>query len=154
MNKLLLAALLSFISLAAWAGDAKDLAEDPAVEKRMVEVTSKLRCLVCQNETIAASQAQIANDLRRQVRELIRAGKSDDEIYDYMVQRYGDFVLYQPQVKSYNAPLWIGPIVLLLAGAGILFYQLRRRGRMVPEADLSAEAQQRAAALLKDEEKQ
>ncbi len=154
MNKLLLAALLSLAPLAAWAGEAKDLAEDPAVEKRMVELTQNLRCLVCQNEPIATSHAQIANDLRRQVREMIRAGKSDQEIYDYMVARYGDFVLYMPPVRSYTMPLWIGPGALLLIGAGVLFYQLRRRRKTVPEANLSAEAQQRAAELLKDEDKQ
>ncbi len=154
MNKLLLAALLGLAPLAAWAGEAKDLAEDPVVEKRMVELTQNLRCVQCQNEPIATSHAPIANDLRRQVREMIRAGKSDDEIYDYMVDRYGDFILYKPRVKLYTLPLWIGPGILLLAGAGVLFYQLRRRRKIVPEAELSAEAQKRAADLLKDEDNQ
>ncbi len=154
MRKLLLAALLSLAPLAAWAGEAKDLAEDPAVEKRMVRLAQDLRCLVCQNESLASSHAELAEDLRREVREQIRAGKSDTEITDYLVARYGDFVLYDPPVKSYTVLLWFGPLLLLLGGAGVLFYQLRRRSKTVPEANLTAEAHQRAAALLEDETKQ
>ncbi len=152
MNKLLLAALFSLLTVAAWAEQAKDLAEDPVVEKRMVALAENLRCLVCQNESLASSHAELAEDLRREVREQIRAGKSDKEITDYLVARYGDFVLYDPPVKSYTLMLWFGPFILLLAGAGVLLYQLRKRRTSVPEANLSAEAQQRAAALLKDEE--
>ncbi len=151
MSKLFLAALLAFVPAAVWAGEAKDLAKDPVVEKRMIELTSKLRCLVCQNETLAASQAPLAEDLRREVREQISAGKSNDQIIDYLVARYGDFVLYDPPVKTNTLLLWIGPFLFMLGGAGVLFYQLRRRRKMVPEAELSAEAQKRAADLLKDE---
>ncbi len=154
MKKLLLAALLGFTPFAAWAGEAKDLAEDPVVEKRMVELAGDLRCLVCQNESLASSHAELAEDLRREVREQIRAGKSNQEITDYLVARYGDFVLYNPPVKSYTVLLWFGPFLLLLGGAGVLFYQLRRRRTEVPDANLTAEAHQRAAALLKDEDKQ
>jgi cytochrome c-type biogenesis protein CcmH len=154
MNKLLIAALLSLAPLAAWAGEAKDLADDPVVEKRMVGLAENLRCLVCQNESLASSHAELAEDLRREVREQIRAGKSDKEITDYLVARYGDFVLYDPPVKSYTLLLWGGPFLLLLAGCGVLLYQLRKRRTTVPEANLSAEAQQRAADLLKDEDKQ
>ncbi|HEY5995122.1 MAG TPA: cytochrome c-type biogenesis protein [Gallionellaceae bacterium] len=153
MKKLLLVALLSVMPLAAWAEEAKDLAEDPVVEKRLVALAKNLRCLVCQNESLESSHAELARDLRREVREQIRAGKSDQEILDYLVARYGDFVLYEPPVKSYTLLLWFGPFVLLLAGAGVLFYQVSRRRKTVPEANLSAEAQQRAAALLEDEEK-
>ncbi len=153
MKKLLLVALLSVMPLAAWAEEAKDLAEDPVVEKRLVALAKNLRCLVCQNESLESSHAELARDLRREVREQIRAGKSDQEILDYLVARYGDFVLYEPPVKSYTLMLWFGPFVLLLAGAGVLFYQVSRRRKTVPEANLSAEAQQRAAALLEDEEK-
>ena len=154
MNKLLIAALLGLLPIASWAGEAKDLAEDPVVEKRMVALASNLRCLVCQNESLASSHAELAEDLRREVREQIRAGKSDKEITDYLVSRYGDFVLYDPPVKSYTVLLWFGPFALLLCGAGVLFYQLRRRRKTVPETNLSAEAHQRAAALLEDEDKQ
>jgi len=154
MKKLLLAALLSFVPLLAWAGEAKDLAEDPAVEKRMVALASNLRCLVCQNESLASSHAELAEDLRREVREQIRAGKSDKEITDYLVARYGDFVLYEPPMKSYTLVLWFGPFLFLFVGAGGLFYLMRKRRQSVTEPELTAEAQQRAAALLKDEEKQ
>ena len=145
---------MGLLPLTAWAGEAKDLAEDPVVEKRMVALASKLRCLVCQNESLASSHAELAEDLRREVREQIRAGKTDQQITDYLVERYGDFVLYEPPVKSYTLLLWGGPFLLILGGAGVLFYQLRRRRVAVPEANLSAEAHQRAAALLNDEEKQ
>jgi len=154
MSKLLLATLLSLLPLAAWAGEAKDLAQDPLVEKRMVALAENLRCLVCQNESLASSHAELAEDLRREVREQIRAGKSDKEITDYLVARYGNFVLYEPPMKSYTVLLWFGPFALLLIGAGVLFHQLRQRRKTVPEAQLTAEAQQRATALLNDEENQ
>lgn len=135
---------------AAWAGEAKDLAEDPVVEKRMVALAENLRCLVCQNESLASSHAELAEDLRREVREQIRAGKSDKEITEYLVARYGDFVLYEPPMKSYTVLLWFGPFALLLAGVGVLFYQLRKRRQQIPDAELTAEAQRRAADLLND----
>ncbi len=153
MNKLVLAFLLGLAPLTAWAGEAKDLAQDPVVEQRMIGLAQNLRCLVCQNESLASSHAELAEDLRREVREQIRAGKSDQEITDYLVARYGDFVLYQPPVKSYTVLLWFGPFIFLLAGAGVMVYQLRKRRRTVPDAELTAEAQRRAAALLNDEEK-
>lgn len=154
MSKLLIAALLGLLPLGAWAGEAKDLAQDPVVEKRMVALAENLRCLVCQNESLASSHAELAEDLRREVREQIRAGKSDKEITDYLVARYGDFVLYEPPMKSYTVLLWFGPFAMLLIGAGVLFYQLRKRSKTVPEAQLTSEAQQRATALLNDEENQ
>jgi cytochrome c-type biogenesis protein CcmH len=154
MKQLLFAALMGLLPLTAWAGEAKELADDPVVEKRMVALASKLRCMQCQNESLASSHAPLAEDLRREVREQIRAGKSDEEILKYLTDRYGDFVLYDPPLKDYTLLLWGGPFLLILGGAGVLFYQLRRRRKTVPEATLSAEAHQRAAALLKDEEKQ
>ncbi len=153
MKKLLFAALLALLPVAAWAGEAKDLAQDPVVEKRMIELTSKLRCMQCQNETLAASHAPLAEDLRREVREQIRAGKTDEEITDYLVARYGDFVLYDPPVRTYTLLLWFGPLLFVLGGAGVLLYQLRKRRRVVAEPELTAEAQRRAAALLEGEEK-
>ena len=154
MNKLMLAALLGLLPYSAWAGEAQDLAKDPVVEKRMIGLAEHLRCLVCQNESLASSHAELAEDLRREVREQIRAGKSDQEIRDYLVARYGDFVLYEPPVKSYTAMLWFGPFLFLLSGVGVLVYQLRKRRKSVPEPEMSAEAQRRAAALLRDEDKQ
>jgi cytochrome c-type biogenesis protein CcmH len=146
MRKLLL--LLCLMPLFAYAGEAKDMAEDPVLEKRMVVLAEKLRCLVCQNESLASSHAELAQDLRREVREQMKLNKSDQEIIDYLVSRYGDFVLYDPPMKPYTLLLWFGPFVLLLGGAGVLAYQLRKRRQAVPETTLTAEQQQRAAALL------
>lgn len=152
MKRLILTALLSLLPVFAWAGEAKDLAEDPVLEKRMIGLAEKLRCLVCQNESLASSHAELAEDLRREVREQMQKGMSDQQIIDYLVSRYGDFVLYDPPVKSYTYLLWFGPFALLLAGGGALVFQLRKRRKLIAEPELSPEAQQRAAALLNDQE--
>lgn len=143
--------LLCLMPIFAYAGEAKDLAADPVLEKRMIGLAEKLRCLVCQNESLASSHAELAEDLRREVREQMSKGMSDQEIIDYLVARYGDFVLYEPPVKSYTLLLWFGPFVLLLLGGSILLFQLRKRRQTVPEVELSAEAQQRAATLLNND---
>ena len=130
MLRPLLAALLTSLALAALAKDAASAAADPALEARMVAIAAELRCLVCQNETIAASQADLAVDLRRQVREMLGQGKTNREIIDYMTARYGDFVLYRPPVKNTTALLWFGPAVLLAGGLTTLWLVLRRRSRM------------------------
>jgi len=143
--------LLCLIPMFAFAGEAKDIAEDPVVEKRMVGLAENLRCLVCQNESLASSHAELAEDLRREVREQIRKGMSDKEIVDYLVARYGDFVLYDPPVKSYTMLLWFGPFALFLIGGGGLFYQLRKRRQSVPETELTPEAEQRAATMLNED---
>ena len=142
--------LLCLMPVCAFAGEAKDIAEDPVVEKRMVALAENLRCLVCQNESLASSHAELAEDLRKEVREMIRKGLDDKQITEYLVARYGDFVLYKPPVKSYTLLLWFGPFALLLLGVGSLFFQLRKRRRNTPEIELSPEAEQRAAALLNE----
>lgn len=151
MRKLL---ILMFCLLPAfsYAGEAKDLAADPVLEKRMIGLAEKLRCLVCQNESLASSHAELAEDLRREVREQMAQGKNDQEIIDYLVARYGDFVLYEPPMKSYTVLLWFGPFVMLLIGAGMLVFQLRKRRQTVQESVLTPEAQQRAASLLNEED--
>ena len=152
MKKLL---ILMFCLLPAFAlaGEAQDMAADPVLEKRMIGLADKLRCLVCQNESLASSHADLAEDLRREVREQMQKGLTDDEIIEYLVSRYGDFVLYDPPMKSYTMLLWFGPFALLfVAGLGLVM-QLRKRRESVPEATLTPEAQQRAAALLNEEEK-
>jgi cytochrome c-type biogenesis protein CcmH len=154
MKRLLLSALLSLLPFAAHAGEAKDLAEDPVVEKRMVALAENLRCLVCQNESLASSHAELAEDLRREVREMIKKGMTDQEITDFLVVRYGDFVLYEPPIKRYTMLLWFGPFALLLGGAGALYYQLRKRRQTIPDAELSPEAELRAAALLNEDKDQ
>ena len=108
-------------------------AADMPTETRIRSLEEKLRCLVCQNQTLADSNAELAQDLRLKVREQVAAGRSDDEILDYLVQRYGDFVLYEPPFKARTALLWIGPFALLAAAAAALIAILRRR-RAAPEA--------------------
>lgn len=145
---LALAALLCCLSAAAQ--EARPLAEDPVVEQRLVNIATELRCLVCQNESLAGSQADLAKDLRREVRDLIKEGKTDTEVKDFLVSRYGDFVLYRPQVKPQTYLLWAGPFILLLVGIGALVAYLRKRERQVADTPLSEEERQRAEALLKE----
>jgi cytochrome c-type biogenesis protein CcmH len=153
MKKLLIL-ILYLLPFSSYAGEAKDIAADPVVEKRMVALADNLRCLVCQNESLASSHAELAEDLRREVREQIKKGMTDKEISDYLVARYGDFVLYNPPVKSYTVLLWFGPFALLLGGAAGLFYQLRKRRQSAPEIELSAEAELRATAMLNNNDKE
>ncbi|SDG65353.1 cytochrome c-type biogenesis protein [Propionivibrio dicarboxylicus] len=146
------AALLCAMSLtqALHAKEAAPVAENEAAEKRLVAISSELRCLVCQNESLAGSQAELANDLRREIRTMIEAGKSDGEIMDFMVSRYGDFVRYRPPLKGTTLLLWFGPVLLLVGGLGGLFVFLRRRTRRIDDAPLSAAEQRQAEQLLKD----
>ena len=135
----------------ASAKEAAPLAQDEAVEKRMVAISDELRCLVCQNESLSGSRADLAQDLRREIRELIKQGKSDEEIKSFMVGRYGDFVLYRPPVKSTTWLLWFGPFLLLAIGIMGLVAYLRRRSRELKaavDAPLTTDEQQRAKALL------
>jgi cytochrome c-type biogenesis protein CcmH len=134
------------------AKEAEPLAEDPVVEQRLVNIANELRCLVCQNESLAGSQADLAKDLRREVRNLIKDGKSDQEVRDFLVSRYGDFVLYRPQVKPATYALWVGPFVLLVAGIAVLVGYLRRRSKQVVETPLTEDERKRAEALLKADE--
>ena len=143
-----LIALATALPLASTAADAVPTAQDPVAAAHAVKLSEKLRCLVCQNQSIAESNAELAVDLRRQIHEQIAAGKSDEEIVDYMVARYGDFVLYQPPVKATTALLWGGPALLVLLGFFILVRMLRARRRLAPEPPLSAAEHERAARLL------
>lgn len=129
---------VSFIVLLATAQpvrakEAAPAVENPVLEARVMEIAAELRCLVCQNQTIADSSAGLAVDLRNQVREMLVRGESDKQIIDYMTARYGDFVLYRPPLKSTTALLWFGPAAFLLGGVITLFFVLRRRSRMAPE---------------------
>jgi cytochrome c-type biogenesis protein CcmH len=126
-------ALVLGAALPALAIDTERAFEDPALQTRYEHISRELRCLVCQNETIADSNATLAKDLRRQVREMIEAGKSDEEIRQYMLARYGDFVLYRPPLKSTTALLWFGPALLLVGGLATLWWVLRSRSRLAPE---------------------
>jgi len=125
-----LAGCLSLGAGAAHAADAPLASEDPALEARLIEITAELRCLVCQNQTIADSHAPLAVDLRRQVREMLKRGEGRDQIIVYMTARYGDFVLYRPPVRPDTWLLWFGPGALLLAGLAVLVFTLRARARL------------------------
>jgi cytochrome c-type biogenesis protein CcmH len=146
--KYLLILLICLLPTFSYAGEAKDLAEDPVLEQRMVKLAENLRCLVCQNESLASSRSDLAKDLRQEVREKMKQGMSDKEIVDFLVSKYGDFVLFDPPMKSYTILLWYGPFALLLIGLVGLVIQLRKRKTAIPETQLSAEQVQRAAALL------
>lgn len=134
------------------AGEARPLAEDPVVEQRMIAISEELRCLVCQNESLAGSHAELAEDLRREIRTMIRAGKSDTEIMDFLVARYGDFVRYRPPLKATTVLLWGGPFVLLLGGIAGLLMHLRQRNAQT-DAPLDEAERRRVAALLADADK-
>lgn len=156
MKRLLAALALGLVlnassALASSATEAA-LAADPVTEKRLQKLSEELRCLVCQNQNIADSNAELAQDLRREVRSMIKAGKSDKEIVDFMVARYGDFVLYRPPVQGNTLLLWGGPIALLVLGiVALITYQRRRAVRVAAEdKPLSADEASRAEALLKE----
>lgn len=133
MRKFLTALLLA-LPLLAGAKEAAPAADDPVLEARVMRISAELRCLVCQNQTIADSHADLAQDLRRQVREMIRKGDSDAEIIAFMTARYGDFVLYRPPLKGTTLLLWFGPVLLLGGGFVVLMVVLRRRSKLPPES--------------------
>ena len=145
--KALFACLLMLCAALSWAGEAQPVAADPALEKRVQALAEELRCLVCQNQTIADSHAELAVDLKNQVREKLASGMSDKQVVDYMVERYGDFVLYRPPVKGSTWLLWFGPFLLLIGGLGVLALKVGRHRGAVPAA-LSESELERAAGLL------
>jgi cytochrome c-type biogenesis protein CcmH len=124
----LLAGLLA-LGGQALAIDTEAAFDDPVLQKRYESINRELRCLVCQNQTIADSNATLAQDLRREVREMIAAGKTDDEIRDFMIERYGDFVLYRPRLTPENFLLWAAPALLLVIGGAVVARVVRRRGQ-------------------------
>ena len=133
------ALLIALLASHCWAQDA-------ALERRAVALERELRCLVCQNQTLAESNAPLAMDLRNQIREQLAAGKSERDVKDYMVERYGDFVLYRPPLNAATALLWAGPFLLLVAGFVLLFRKIRSRSGAAPE--ISEAERERAAKLL------
>jgi cytochrome c-type biogenesis protein CcmH len=137
-----------FLSCLALAQEARPV-EDPQIEARMKALTTQLRCLVCQNETLADSQASLAEDLRTQIREQMKAGKSDKEIIAFLTQRYGDFILYNPPVKATTYLLWFGPFVVLLTGIWFLYRYLGRRKKMISDKPLTAAERKQAEDLLR-----
>jgi cytochrome c-type biogenesis protein CcmH len=148
---LLPALLLCLLPVAAaWAKEAQPVAEDPELEKRVMALAEDLRCLVCQNESLAGSHAPLAVDLREQIRAQMRAGKSDQEIISFMTERYGDFVLFRPPVKATTYLLWFGPFALLGLGVAVQYLYLKRRRaqQAAREEPLSEAERKRVEALL------
>ena len=153
-NKLLLSLLLALMLPLAHAGEAMPVVSDTVLEERVMAVSAELRCLVCQNQTIADSHAELAIDLRNQVRDKLRQGMSEQEIKDYMVARYGDFVLYRPLMKRSTLLLWFGPFLLLILAFGVLIVKLRQRRKAMQQAPvLSADEHARADLLLSGTDK-
>lgn len=147
--------LISLLLLAApviVAKEAAPMAADPEMEKVVNEISAELRCLVCQNQTIADSNAPLAVDLKNQVREMVKTGQDEKEIVDYMVQRYGDFVRYRPPVNTATILLWVGPFLLLATGLVVLVINLRKRATLVPDdAPLTSEESEKLKHLLHED---
>jgi len=141
---LLLVVLLLCVGLV----NAQQATDDAAIEQRLVNLSKELRCLQCQNQTIADSPSGLAEDLRREIREQMKAGKSDQEIVAFLTQRYGQFILYKPRVTPVTYLLWFGPFVLLLAGLAVLFRYIKQRRDLIPEKPLSVDERRRAEELL------
>ncbi len=149
--KILITMLLAFqCAVGVHAKEAVPLAEDPVVEQRLIIIAEELRCLVCQNESLAGSRADLAMDLRREVRTLIKDGKTDAEIKDFLVSRYGDFVLYRPPVKPTTWLLWFGPLLLLIGAIWLLIKIIRGNQKQTNAPVLDAAQRAKAQALLQE----
>ena len=152
MTRLRLLALLLLCVLPAFAiaqvQEEEQSSGDPVIEQRLAKLSHELRCLQCQNQTLADSPAGLAADLRREIREQMKAGKSDQEIIAFLTARYGDFILYKPRVTYATYLLWFGPFVLLLGGLYVLFRYIKQRRDLIPEKPLSADEHRRAEELL------
>ena len=155
---------LKWVCVATWlllsclaplqAKEAVLSAEDPVLEKRLIHISEELRCMVCQNESLASSRAELANDLREEVRKLIREDRSDSQIKEYLVTRYGDFVLYKPEVKPLTWVLWFGPfLLLLLAIVGMAYYLRQRQSAQNSRPVLSDEDRRKVQEFLKSGDK-
>jgi cytochrome c-type biogenesis protein CcmH len=138
-------------SIGIRAEEARPLQDNVAVEQQVQRLSEELRCLVCQNQTLADSSSGLAEDLRQEIREMAAKGMSDQAIIDYLVARYGDFVRYRPPLKLTTTLLWFGPFALLLAGGVGLFLTLRKRQKMATDAPLSAEETRKVSELLDKE---
>ncbi len=135
-------------SVISSAEEARPLQADVVVEAQVQRLSEELRCLVCQNQTIADSHAELAQDLKQEIREMAAKGMSDKAIIDYLVARYGDFVRYRPPLKASTLLLWLGPFALMLAGAIGLVVMLRRREKMVADKPLTAVEARKVRELL------
>lgn len=152
MKRLTLALFVLFAAFAgpAYAVEPDEMLKDPALEARARDISAHLRCLVCQNESIDESNADLAKDLRLLVRERLKAGDSDEEVKDYLVARYGEFVLLQPRFSLHTALLWFGAPLVLLIGIVAIVLAYRRRGKAPAAAPLSDDEQAELDRLMGD----
>ena len=150
MRNWLVIVLALLCAATSWAGEAPPLAEDPVVEQRLNAISEELRCLVCQNESLAGSRADLALDLRREIRGLIKANKSDQEIMEFMVSRYGDFIRYRPPVKPITWLLWFGPLLLLVGAVVVLVRMVGRSSRDSSPHQLDTAQREKAQRLLQE----
>ena len=140
------------LSLSIHASEAQPVG-DPAIEARVNKIAEDLRCLTCMGQSIADSHSDFSTDMRREIRDMLTKGKSDQDVMDFMVQRYGDFVLYKPPVKTSTWLLWGGPFVLLIVALAVLLAKLRKRDKQIPAAELTSQEHDAAAKLLAGEDK-
>ncbi|MEY3884423.1 MAG: hypothetical protein RIS87_198 [Pseudomonadota bacterium] len=145
----LLVVFLLLQSLNVWSQDARPMETDAVVEVQVQRLSEQLRCLVCQNQTLADYHAELAQDLKQEIREMAAKGMEDQAIVDYLVERYGDFVRYRPPLKSTTALLWLGPFVLIIAGGFVLFITLRKREKLAVDAPLNENEALKVSELLK-----
>jgi len=149
VKRVLVLVLLAFIAFSALAVEPSEMLPDPALEARAREIGQSLRCVVCQNQSIDDSAAEVAHDMRRAVRERLSAGDSNDQVFAYMVARYGDYVLLKPPFKAGTLVLWLGAPALLLIAAGVLLLAARRRRAPVAPSPLSDDERRRLESLLR-----
>lgn len=155
MKRYLLALALLVLPISLWAAQPQSIdtpSTDPAIERRLVALSHELRCLVCQNETLAASRADLAIDLRNEIRGLMAKGYTDKQVIEYLVARYGDFILFRPPLKTSTLPLWFGPFILVILGSALLIYYLIRARKRAGNNDLSKAEHERLRALLSNTE--
>ena len=152
MKRIIALTLLLAGSCSLQAKEAEFTGGDPATHERVMAVSAELRCLVCQGQSLADSNSDFARDMRVQIKEMIEAGKSDREVVDFMVERYGDYVRYRPPFKATTILLWFGPFLLLGAGVGVLYFNVLRRKKQIQETPLTEEEHRRAAEMLRQEE--
>jgi cytochrome c-type biogenesis protein CcmH len=152
MKKLVLLLLLTIVAPGLLAGEAEPMAEDPVVEAKVMKISKELRCLVCQNQTIADSHAPLAVDLRREVRDMVKKGMDQEQVVSFMEERYGDFVRYRPAFRGSTLLLWVGPLILFAIALAVLYYFLLRKRKNVDETTpFTDEEKARIAVLLKQE---
>lgn len=143
--------LVCCLPLLAQAKEAEFENGDPAMHERVMAVSAELRCLVCQGQSLADSHADFAIDMRKQIQEMMEAGRTDREVVDFLVERYGDYIRYRPPFNATTFLLWFGPFLLLLTGIGVLYFNVLQRRKQIKDVPLSAEEQRRAEALLQQE---